>query len=361
MKIRSFFLNSKTLKNAVRGALVVNLALTAAGCKSLVRPSPETENTREVPTETYIPTPTEEPTSTPLPTFTPTPEATSTPTVEPTPEIPENPGEFEGVGTIASIEQNPADGKWYGIDTMGRAEIVNEKGEWIKYERPIGIDTLDRYKSYIPDELLGDLNQEKITRLYGSLENVPLFFPPQTPTQNSTNSDSESLPWGLVKTEINPSNNNIHYYFSGYPLGTFNFIRKYEGGQQSFTFMLFEIPLKYGRQILMVNLIHPENQIGNRPVWTVPPSGNVSELNMEYLSAQESLDIFTAPEAVGKQIVIHAFVDVQATDPFPVAYKAAINQLINNLKSGKATDIISINTWSLSGPPVVFPEELKKH
>ena len=55
MKIRSFFLNNKTLKNAVRGALVVNLALTAAGCKSLVRPSPETENTREVPTETYTP------------------------------------------------------------------------------------------------------------------------------------------------------------------------------------------------------------------------------------------------------------------------------------------------------------------
>jgi hypothetical protein len=165
----------------------------------------------------------------------------------------------------------------------------------------------------------------------------------------------------LVKTEINPSNNDIYYYFSGYPLGTFNFIRKYEGGQQSFTFMLFEIPLKYGRQISMVELVHPDHTIvGNYPVWTVPPSGNVSELNMESLSAQESLDIFTAPEAVGKQMVIKAVVDGQPTDDFHAAYKAAINQLINTIKGGRATDII-INTWSFLGPPVVFPEELKKH
>lgn len=86
MKIGSFFLNSKTLKNAVRGALVVNLALTAAGCKSLVRPSPETENTREVPAETYTPGSKESQTETSTQAFTQTATVTPTPTETPTPK-----------------------------------------------------------------------------------------------------------------------------------------------------------------------------------------------------------------------------------------------------------------------------------
>ena len=110
----------------------------------------------------------------------------------------------------------------------------------------------------------------------------------------------------------------------------------------------------------MVELVHPDHQIGNKPVWTVPPSGNVSELNMETLSAQESLDIFTAPEAVGKQMVIYMTDRHDTEQPIAAAYIADIYKLINNLKSGRATDIID-DAKSITGPPVVFPEELKKH
>lgn len=220
-------------------------------------------------------------TLTPTSTITLTPTATTTqtptPTVTPTPTPPENPGTFEGVGEIASVEEH--DGRWYGIDTVGRAMIVQENGEWVVFERPIGIETDGYTKEYqIPAEYLKETNQSEIVRF---------------------NKDGSPLPWGIVEEEKPYEGYSFaHEFISGYILGADYFMT----GPQKWTVLVFEVPQKYNRQIMVIPIVTDTYSYSS--LYLIPPSGNIEEMKQHGMTWDVISKVFMDQKIIGKQVVI---------------------------------------------------------
>jgi hypothetical protein len=151
------------------------------------------------------------------------------------------------VGAITAIELH--EGKMYGIDTMERAMVVkNDSGEWVKYERPI-VGLSSQYSdgyfniNFEMDNgnLLQEINSSGIERM--------------------VDVDGQKLDWGYQKgsfsaiglglKEDDPLPLETGYFanFTGRFIGTG--LGKIEGFDINPKFVVFEIPLKYERQILI--------------------------------------------------------------------------------------------------------------
>jgi len=188
------------------------------------------------------------------------------------PATPENPGYFEGVGEIVEIEQH--EGSWYGIDTVGRAEIVFNGSEWVKFDRPIfgadfenyGGDVMDlydlRYNFDIDDLNLDEVPASEIktlTNTGGTLINWGfqigsthwIIRHGTGPDTTFTSGDSDDLPVDVY---------NWHSQFSGYFIGKIAgdaiYTNKSDGSvftELANNYYVFEIPYRYGRQIILIS------------------------------------------------------------------------------------------------------------
>ncbi|MEL7590298.1 MAG: hypothetical protein AAGU17_03255 [Anaerolineaceae bacterium] len=304
--------------------LATGILLLATACSQTNRLTPDIRTATAASTSVPI-TETITPTS--------TPEVTVTPTVEPTEAIPENPKTFEGVGVISSIEQNPADGKWYGIDTLGRAEIIYNGKEWVKYDRPIKIAGPFEWDSDRPQDLLGDINQEEVFRL---------------------NNAGEPLQWGIVK-EWHPFDGYTfgHVYVSGYPLGVFEISNPKNTARRV---LLLEVPLRYQRQIIEFGLVdQPDSEMN---LFLIPSSGDIQNLDLtklqhKYILYHKLMNDLSNPELRGQQVVL-AFQENELDvpehlmgemSPSVLAYYTKsdheLQRLRDALKDGLATDAVT--------------------
>lgn len=257
----------KVSKKALIGAEAAIFALSSSGCAGVIIRPESTPSPIESPVSSFVPSETITPTSEPI----------HTATVEPTKGIPENPSFFEGVGEIASVEEH--EGKWYGIDTIGRAEIVqNDKGEWVKYERPIEFVGYPGVFDSIPKELLEDVDQKNITRL---------------------NDNGTPLEWGVVKVDDSPGIGK-HFYASGYPLGTYDYY--FPAYKQSSKFLLFEVPFRYTRQLLSYNIFAQNTVFSELSV--IPASGNIQEVHRKAETYTTLMSMLSNPDIRGHQQVL---------------------------------------------------------
>jgi hypothetical protein len=335
-------LGSTITKGAATGLIIVELATACTG-PIHANPTSEFSPTPSAITEVVTNTPwitgqqvgpvgIEQSTSTPIvsttqennPTLkvTPSPIATSTSAATATVAVPENPGTFEGVGVIASVEQNPADGKWYGIDSMGRAEIVLENGVWTLYERPVDISMqVDESENLIPEAFLKEVNQSEITRL---------------------NDGGVELPWGLIR-QVKPEDgyDYTNNYISGYALGAYPEKDSY----QSWIVFVFEVPLKYSRQILAFEVA---NATFAYNVSFIPASGDIQKLDQNPLVWNLLSKILLNPVIRGKRMVV-VFPTNICSDPDAATDCESVlsgldlqdKQLLTSMANGQATSITS--------------------
>jgi len=202
----------------------------------------------------------------PKPSLTPTTEFTKTP------DIPTNPEFFESVGEIVSIEKNPADGQWYGIDTAQRAEIVYKDGEWVKFERPIMGADFPNFKYHYPSNI-GITKEVQFDA--NSLEKLDLTEVPASEIVRLKTPEGAPLNWGYLEGSLTwPGNTQFQNRlpteeedecwasrYSGYFIGMVTAdIIAYETSNpdnireqiEAVPLFVFEIPNKYDRQIIMI-------------------------------------------------------------------------------------------------------------
>jgi len=175
----------------------------------------------------------------------------------------------------------------YGIDTADRAVVVRneETGEWEKFDRPVGIVSniiLEKeYKiSTLPQELLEEVEVSDVTRL---------------------NDNGNILPWGVAKEE-SPFEGYSYkrVYFSGYFLGGFTI----ENNGHLAIFSLFEIPFKYGRQVVIYSDLGMSNITNAKTPYAIPSNGNIQESQIHLLTYKEYSQMIENPIIRGKQVII---------------------------------------------------------
>jgi hypothetical protein len=279
------------------------------------------------------------PITSPLLSQTPTTEFTQIPTVEPTKAIPDNPGFFEGVGEIASVEEH--NGKWYGIDTVGRAEIVQSpSGEWIKYNRPMGVIFPQVYKDITSANIPEDLNQDEIKRLTGGALVLPLGGVKVPSQEELTSLQNEPLPFGVVLKEQPISKGDYaltHVFVSGYPLGKVALEHKLHAGV-FVGFLAFAIPMRYETEVL---LFYIENQPGNlNEMWVIPDSSNVQKVDWRSTPNSVIEKALYSSKALGQQIVIAFQINFPDTPDNIYTYPDNENfrLLVSNLEEGRSTN-----------------------
>jgi|GEM_PF-5835144 len=258
--------------------------------------------------------------STSTPTITSTPTLTPTSTITPTPTPPENPGYFDGVGEITEIELH--NDKWYGIDTVGRAQIIfnAQTHEWEKYDRPIEVMyDLNYEDSYsLSPEILQDIEQTQISRL---------------------NTDGETLPWGLLQIEHPFEGYSFgHAYVSGYLLDVSSWSL---GSDYVITNIVFEIPSRYNRQI--INFIKLDGIWMFLDLYVIPDSGNVAEREQKPRTFHDFSTMLSNPDIIGSQIVLAFQINRLDSLPSGIQYEqdtysksdAALNSLIDAIGNGE--------------------------
>ena len=187
-------------------------------------------------------------------------------------------------GYIAYVELH--EGKMYGIDTADRAVIVRneETGEWEKFDRPVGIvldgilESMYKTYSYPPEELLEDVEASEIARL---------------------NDNGVTIPWGIIKEDYPYKNYSYKKVsISGYVLGGYT-IKDHETLN---VVSVFEIPFKYGRQIIVNNNPEYSNSLFSKP-YAVPANGNIQESQLHRIVLNEYSKIIQNPNTRGQQII----------------------------------------------------------
>ena len=263
-----------------------------------------------VPSSTLTSIPSRVPTGTPIPSDAPIPSET------PRPPFP------EGLGEIVAVEDYK--GSTYGLDPDNLARVVydREKGEWVKYDRPVRIAAQAEVKSLIPTSLLKvDVPKENIVRLkdkdgnnlkWGYLFEVDYL---------ATDNQDDELASGITEKK------EMRYLVSAYPIGGFR--HDWDGSEgpgRNGYFIVFEIPLRFEDQIFVAQ---EADQNDRRHVFLIPSSGNIDEplkvtgnLGNKFVGwesyAQNTLNFDNSkpilmhelgealmrPEAVGKQMVM---------------------------------------------------------
>lgn len=230
-------------------------------------------------------------------------------------------------GYIAYVEIH--DGKAYGIDTADRAVVVRnaDTGEWEKFDRPIFGDDFDNFQQNADFE---DGTYNKIT--YKLLDKN--FNAEEIEVKNITKlkaSDGTSIDWGyikgsynwkdLVSSELSPLpkilTRSYEFQASGYFIGKVTMESHavtswtnqpdtvYNGKT---TMYVYEIPYKYSRQILLVNIPNTSNNF-----YRVAFS-NIYNTNITNIHNYPSVDFTNLIESnmdilYGRQVILDLKVD----------------------------------------------------
>lgn len=227
----------------------------------------------------------------------------------------------EEIGEISSFDKHK--GEWYGIDAYGRAVVrLNEAGEWVNYERPILIAAAPYYvdiQKEISQEMLLEFKQEDILRLVDDGEN--------------------EIPYGYLFEKVfykDEKPTYFHIFVSGYSLGTFYPITSYIGGPSP-CWMVFEIPLRYERQIMLFLL--PDQTNSFRNLYFIPASRNINERERHPRLFKGVLEALSKPEAIGNQMVLAFQIKKPETHPMNKKYNEAWEKLATALKQQKAVEV----------------------
>jgi hypothetical protein len=236
----------------------------------------------------------------------------------------------EEIGEISSFDKH--EGEWYGIDTYGRAVVrLNEVGEWVNYERPVLITAPTDYvdmREGIPQEMLPELKQEDVLRL--------------------VDDGGNEIPYGYLFEKAYYKDEKpvyFHIFISGYPLGTFHRTDIYISGPLS-RWMLFEIPLRYERQIILFLLPHQTNSFSN--LYFIPASRNINERERHPRLFKGVLEALSKPEAIGNQMVLAFQIKEPETHPMSKKYNEAWEELTVALKQQKAAEVDALFTSSFT-------------
>ncbi len=229
-------------------------------------------------------------------------------------------------GYISYVELH--EGKMYGIDTADRAVVVRneETGEWEKFDRPVGIVSNylleNEYKiSTLPQELLEEVEVSDITRL---------------------NDNGNILPWGIVKEEYPYEGYSYKkVYYSGYFLGGFTI----NNNGHLAIFPLFEIPYKYGRQIVVYYDLGMYYETSLNTPYAFPNNGNIQESQLHLLTIGEFSKIIENPKTRGKQVITVGYINScdypSASEGCKEYYTPDKNKYTEAIKNN---DIISLTT-----------------
>ena len=247
-----------------------------------------------------------------------------------------NPRYFEGIGEIVSVEQNTTDGKWYGIDSIGRAVIVqNDSKEWVIYDRPTEFVASTDLIEQIPDDILTEIPQDQITRI---------------------NKDGETLPWGIID-EKHPYEDSdfAHLYISGYALGTYIY---YSESGRSFNELVFEVPLKYERLVVILDLPDQTNRYSN--IFSII-NNDFTNLVQKPLTFHDYMNLLVNSPIRGMQMV-QAIQINNADKPNASSSDTKLDQALKPMIDGLRSDIAVsssyeygiISSWSF------IPESLFK-
>lgn len=288
--------------------------------------------------------------STLTPTFTITPTITATVTSTPTPtEVPtpdpldvNNYKIFEGnvqekdkegnwkeitvpyeAEYISYVEVH--DGKLYGIDTVDRAVVVrNEAGEWEKFDRPMGIMS-NHFPNYPdPTKFLEEVEVSQISRF---------------------NKDNKPLPWGIVQEEtLYEGYSETREYISGYLLGA----EYFKDGLADWVGAIFEVPLKYSRQILLLTIPADKGQ-GSEPFYLIPSSGNVEEMILKGITWHTIGKSFVYQEIRGEPMVYAVDINrcdslypsSNCSDEETLLLQAKEVEFIQSIKNGEAMTVLT--------------------
>ena len=229
--------------------------------------------------------------------------ATNTPKLTEAP-IPTVPSEF---GEIVAVEDYK--GSTYGLDPDNLARVVydREKGEWVKYERPVRIAARSPFKEIIPENLIEDIKREI----------------PNGQVVRLKDQEGKDLKWGYIFEVADPEKGNhkeerksylreedykravaadyTGYLVSGYPVGVFQ-DDKWNSGQKDYQ-VLFEIPLKYQRLIVPFTVSNSPSRYGQfLNLFLIPESGEIDEA----VKVSDNLgEVFGSWEEYRKQTVNH--------------------------------------------------------
>lgn len=238
-----------------------------------------------------------------------------------------------GVNEIAFLDKHQGD--WYGITHSDRAVVKLVGGRWERYQRPVEV----AYPSYsypggeglppLPEEM----DENKVQRLFDSQGN--------------------EVPFGyLFDVSPNEDGRPTHVFVSGYPLGFFEhgypstFPEDLRDPTHRFNGMIFEIPLRYERLLLITGVGGSTSGTNIFPnLHLIPASRNINERRRQPATYVDIRDAFLNSGPFGNQMVF-AFQTKNKNDlPTTVLWNAGWEELLAEFKRGEAAVDVNFN-WS---------------
>ena len=229
------------------------------------------------------------------------------------------------------------EGAWYGINSSNRAVVkLNNEGEWEEYVRPLNIALQSRsFPEGLPQDalaLLEELDEEQELRL--------------------VDSQGSEFPYGyLYEWSHYEDGHATHVFVSGYTLGTVDYVmndwRTY--------WTLFEVPLRYERQILVFSLPNQTDTYLN--LYLIPASRNVDERFQRPRPWADLIRATEMPQAIGNQMVLAFQTNESSSEIYACIYNDAWDELVANLRRGEALVVDTLFTPSFTWADETLFEE----
>jgi len=223
------------------------------------------------------------------------------------------------------------EGAWYGINSSNRAVVkLNNEGEWEEYVRPLNIAlTSEDFPEGLPQDalaLLEELDEEQELRL--------------------VDNQGSEFPYGyLYEFSHSEDGHATRVFVSGYTLGTVDYVMR--GYRLYWT--LFEVPLRYERQILIFSLPSINQTDTYLNLYLIPASRNVDERFQQPRPWADLIRATEMPQAIGNQMVL-AFQTNESSSEMRSIYNDAWDELVANLRRGEAlaveADFFPSFTWA---------------